>query len=321
VKWPGRRKDDQVADLRAAVVPLGAWAAHHERAVGHCAATAANDQGGGVLDEQDRTATKETIGKGRDDNMNAIATARPNGRTVSNKRLSRLGLLHEPAGYVDGPSLYQYVGSTPTTATDPLGLRRVVHHRVFLIEKVVSAKVLDKSTVEFTVPRVFHVTVMAVLAIALSSCAHAGRSPDADDYIEVNTAEDSAFVIRSAHASPIVYELRRSVKLAVTPYGELTADGNDFAPPVVLPVEGNIRCQLNAHGELHIAKSDDEWVAVGRLPVFRVADSGGMSSLSQSDYDRLVSSGEYGRVRPITFVLILDSGVSLTMRAATCRSR
>lgn len=55
--------------------------------------------------------------------MSAIATANTSARTVSHERLSRLGLLQEPAGYVDGPSLYEYVGSDPVNAVDPLGLK------------------------------------------------------------------------------------------------------------------------------------------------------------------------------------------------------
>lgn len=54
--------------------------------------------------------------------MNAIATA-SKGRTVSNERLSRLGLLREPAGYVDGQSLYEYVQSNSVALVDPLGLQ------------------------------------------------------------------------------------------------------------------------------------------------------------------------------------------------------
>lgn len=38
-------------------------------------------------------------------------------------RLSRLGLLEEPLGYVDGMNLYEYVRSTPSGHTDPSGLR------------------------------------------------------------------------------------------------------------------------------------------------------------------------------------------------------
>jgi hypothetical protein len=55
--------------------------------------------------------------------MNAIATANTNRRTVSNERLSRLGLLQEPAGYVDGQNLYEYVQSNPIALVDPLGLQ------------------------------------------------------------------------------------------------------------------------------------------------------------------------------------------------------
>lgn len=54
--------------------------------------------------------------------MNAIATAKPTGRVVSNERLLRLGLLQEPAGYVDGPNLFQYVGGNPVNRLDPTGL-------------------------------------------------------------------------------------------------------------------------------------------------------------------------------------------------------
>lgn len=55
--------------------------------------------------------------------MAAIATARTSERLVGNERLSRLGLLHEPLGYVDGMSLYEYVRSTPASLADHLGLQ------------------------------------------------------------------------------------------------------------------------------------------------------------------------------------------------------
>lgn len=50
--------------------------------------------------------------------MNATAsrTFRPE------NRLTRLGLLTEPAGYVDGQNLYEYVGSNPVKRLDPSGL-------------------------------------------------------------------------------------------------------------------------------------------------------------------------------------------------------
>lgn len=40
---------------------------------------------------------------------------------VQRDRLSRLGLLEEPMGYVDGMSLYEYVKSDPLSTVDPLG--------------------------------------------------------------------------------------------------------------------------------------------------------------------------------------------------------
>lgn len=39
------------------------------------------------------------------------------------ERLSRLGVLEEPMGYVDGQNLYQYVTSNPVNLVDPLGLQ------------------------------------------------------------------------------------------------------------------------------------------------------------------------------------------------------
>src|SRR5947209_9881826 len=38
------------------------------------------------------------------------------------ERLSRIGILEEPMGYVDGQNLYQFVGSDPVSSVDPLGL-------------------------------------------------------------------------------------------------------------------------------------------------------------------------------------------------------
>jgi len=38
-------------------------------------------------------------------------------------RMARMGLLNEPAGYVDGPNLYEFVGSNPVDRVDPAGLR------------------------------------------------------------------------------------------------------------------------------------------------------------------------------------------------------
>lgn len=42
---------------------------------------------------------------------------------AKSERMTRLGLLTEPAGYVDGPNLYEYVGSNPVNQLDPLGLQ------------------------------------------------------------------------------------------------------------------------------------------------------------------------------------------------------
>jgi len=39
------------------------------------------------------------------------------------ERMSRMGLLAEPAGYVDGMNLYEFVTSNPTNLVDPLGLQ------------------------------------------------------------------------------------------------------------------------------------------------------------------------------------------------------
>jgi len=51
-------------------------------------------------------------------------SAMTNSLTDSHReRLSRLGILTEPAGYVDGASLYEYVQSNPTGFVDPSGLR------------------------------------------------------------------------------------------------------------------------------------------------------------------------------------------------------
>jgi hypothetical protein len=58
----------------------------------------------------------------------------------------------DPAGYVDGADLYEYVQGNPLTATDPTGLEKVVHKHVFLIEKVVEAKLQEGGkTVSFKV--------------------------------------------------------------------------------------------------------------------------------------------------------------------------
>ena len=38
------------------------------------------------------------------------------------ERLSRMGILEEPMGYVDGRNLYQFVGSDPVGLVDPMGL-------------------------------------------------------------------------------------------------------------------------------------------------------------------------------------------------------
>jgi len=51
--------------------------------------------------------------------MNALST-------IKSERMSRMGLLNEPAGYVDGTNLYEYVGSNPTNNLDPLGLYKIV---------------------------------------------------------------------------------------------------------------------------------------------------------------------------------------------------
>jgi hypothetical protein len=48
--------------------------------------------------------------------MNASSTA-------SVDRKGRLGLLTEPAGYVDGQNLYQYVKGNPVDTNDPSGLK------------------------------------------------------------------------------------------------------------------------------------------------------------------------------------------------------
>ncbi|HZL36136.1 MAG TPA: hypothetical protein VFC78_12540 [Tepidisphaeraceae bacterium] len=43
-------------------------------------------------------------------------------RRSTNERLSRLGILHEPMGYVDGANLYEFVADGPIDLVDPLGL-------------------------------------------------------------------------------------------------------------------------------------------------------------------------------------------------------
>lgn len=48
------------------------------------------------------------------------------------ERLSRLGILEEPMGYVDGQNLYQFVGSSPTDRLDPTGLEDDGHGSVAL---------------------------------------------------------------------------------------------------------------------------------------------------------------------------------------------
>lgn len=40
-----------------------------------------------------------------------------------NERFRRMGLLTEPAGYVDGTNLYEYVRGSPSQFLDPLGLQ------------------------------------------------------------------------------------------------------------------------------------------------------------------------------------------------------
>lgn len=49
--------------------------------------------------------------------------------TCKSERLTRMGLLAEPAGYVDGQNLYEYVTSNPATGTDPTGLQTVYQQR------------------------------------------------------------------------------------------------------------------------------------------------------------------------------------------------
>src|ERR1700704_3747389 len=51
--------------------------------------------------------------------MNATTTH----ETGRNEQMSRLGLLNEPAGYVDGPNLYEFVESNPVGLLDPMGLQ------------------------------------------------------------------------------------------------------------------------------------------------------------------------------------------------------
>lgn len=46
----------------------------------------------------------------------------PFANRLNTERLQRLGILEEPMGYVDGANLYEYVGSNPEVAVDPLGL-------------------------------------------------------------------------------------------------------------------------------------------------------------------------------------------------------
>jgi hypothetical protein len=41
------------------------------------------------------------------------------------ERLNRMGLLTEPAGYVDGQNLYEYVTGDPVNALDPFGLAKL----------------------------------------------------------------------------------------------------------------------------------------------------------------------------------------------------
>jgi len=43
--------------------------------------------------------------------------------TLKTERLIRMGLLAEPAGYVDGMNLYEFVTSNPVNLVDPLGLK------------------------------------------------------------------------------------------------------------------------------------------------------------------------------------------------------
>jgi hypothetical protein len=43
--------------------------------------------------------------------------------SVKTERMTRMGLPSEPAGYVEGTNLYEYVGSSPTNEIDPLGLQ------------------------------------------------------------------------------------------------------------------------------------------------------------------------------------------------------
>jgi hypothetical protein len=45
-----------------------------------------------------------------------------NTMTAKSERLTRLGILQEPLGYVDGGDVYEYVKCSPTTALDPCGL-------------------------------------------------------------------------------------------------------------------------------------------------------------------------------------------------------
>lgn len=44
---------------------------------------------------------------------------------IRRERLSRLGILEEPMGYVDGHNLYQFVQSNPVNLLDPMGLQAV----------------------------------------------------------------------------------------------------------------------------------------------------------------------------------------------------
>lgn len=50
------------------------------------------------------------------------ATSNTMAATIRRDRLSRLGILEEPMGYVDGQNLYQFVLSNPVAMLDPLGL-------------------------------------------------------------------------------------------------------------------------------------------------------------------------------------------------------
>jgi hypothetical protein len=156
------------------------------------------------------------------------------------------------------------------------------------------------------------VAMAMVFAMILSSCAHRDRSPDADHSIEVRAVNGSAFVFRSRDATTTPYELRQSVKLTITSYGELTDNGRGFSPAILFPVERTIHCQLGANGELFLSKGEGDRTEIGRLPVFRVAEvDGRMSPLFL----------EHGFLHPVAFVLVQQPGGSLTMRAAVQESR